>query len=84
MAVVATTFVTDARSKTVPDETSGEFASYVNRPAEPETSMSSPCVTANAAPGKTRSAIPCWRINVACSRMRAADAVVFKDAVGET
>jgi len=59
--VVATAFVTEARSKRVVGVTDGEFASYVKWPKDLRTTSFSPCVTATEAAGKARSAIACSR-----------------------
>src|SRR5436190_21261783 len=69
--VVATTLVTEARSKAVSGSTSGESASYVNLPAELVVRISLPRVTAKEAPGNTLFATACSRIEIARSRSRA-------------
>jgi hypothetical protein len=63
--VVATAFVTEARSKRVEGVTDGEFASYVKWPKDLRTTSFSPCVTAIAAAGKARAAIASFRIEKA-------------------
>src|SRR5260370_42292498 len=56
-AVVATTFVSEARSKMLAVVTSGEAGSYMKRPRALWATSSPPKVTASEQAGKTRAAM---------------------------
>ena len=60
MLVVATTLVTDARSKIVAAVAAGESGSSVKRPKAWSPTSLPWCVMATEAAGKTRSAMACW------------------------
>jgi hypothetical protein len=60
MLVVATTLVTDARSKMVAAVAAGESGSSVKRPKPWSPTRLPRCVIATEAAGKTRSAMACW------------------------